>query len=64
MLTGLIEQETDSSLTIRTLNSSETVARADIEEIQTSPNSFMPEGLMKTLNDRERIELLKYLMGQ
>jgi len=40
------------------------VARAEIEETKTSANSFMPEGLLKTLNDRERIELFKFLMAQ
>ena len=64
IITGLVEKESDTSLTIRTLNSSETVAKDDIEETSVSTNSFMPEGLLKTLNDREKIELLKYLMGQ
>lgn len=64
VLTGLIEKETDSSITVRTLTGSETVAKSDIEETTTSTNSFMPEGLLKTLNDRERIELFKYLMAQ
>ncbi len=64
VITGLVEKESDTSLTIRTLNSSETVAKDDIEETSVSTNSFMPEGLLKTLNDREKIELLKYLMGQ
>lgn len=64
VVTGLIEKESDTSLTIRTLTDSTTVAKQDIEEIKISPNSFMPEGLLKTLNDRERIELFKYLMEQ
>jgi len=63
VLTGLIEKETDSSITVRTLTSSETVAKSDIEETKISANSFMPEGLLKTLNDRERIELFKYLLA-
>jgi putative membrane-bound dehydrogenase-like protein len=63
VLTGLIEQQTDSAITLRTLTSSETIARDDIEDIRASLNSFMPEGLLKPLNDREKIELLKYLMS-
>ena len=39
------------------------IAREDIEQIIISPNSFMPEELLKTFNDRQRIELLKYLMS-
>lgn len=64
VLTGLVEKETDTSLTIRTLNDSVTIAKSEIDEQKISPNSFMPEGLLKTLNEREKIELLKYLMRQ
>ncbi len=64
VITGLIEKESDSSITVRTLTESVTVAKGEIGETKTSPNSFMPEGLWKTLNDRERIELFKYLMAQ
>ena len=64
VLTGLVEKETDTSLTIRMLNDSVTIAKSEIEESRISPNSFMPEGLLKTLNEREKIELLKYLMRQ
>ena len=64
VITGLIVQESDSSVTIRMLTDSVTVAKAEIEETKISTSSFMPEGLLKTLNDRERIELFKYLMGQ
>jgi putative membrane-bound dehydrogenase-like protein len=62
-INGLVESETDSAITIRTATNSVTVARDDIDEIAISPNSFMPEGLLKTLNDREQIELFKYLMS-
>jgi len=64
VLTGLVEKETETSLTIRTLNDSVTIAKSEIDEQSISPNSFMPEGLLKTLNEREKIELLKYLMRQ
>ena len=64
VIDGLIEKETESAVTIRTATNSVTVARAEIDEILVSENSFMPEGLLKDLNDRERIELFKYLMLQ
>ncbi|MCA9063961.1 MAG: DUF1080 domain-containing protein [Planctomycetaceae bacterium] len=63
VITGLVERETETSLTIRTLTESVTVPVNKIDEMKISENSFMPEGLLKTLNDRERIELFKYLMG-
>lgn len=62
VLTGLVEKESESAVTIRTLNESVTIGKDEIEESRISENSFMPEGLLKPLNDREKIELLKYLM--
>lgn len=64
VLTGLVEKESETSVTIRTLNESVTIAKDEIEESRVSENSFMPEGLLKPLNDREKLELLKYLMRQ
>jgi putative heme-binding domain-containing protein len=64
VISGLVEKETESAITIRTATDSVVIAAAEIDEIQISKNSFMPEGLLKDLNDRQRIELLKYLMSQ
>jgi putative heme-binding domain-containing protein len=61
---GLIDKETDSALTVRTATGSVIIAREDIEVTAVSENSFMPTDLLKTLNERERIELFKYLMTQ
>lgn len=62
VISGLVVEESDSALTIRTATGTETVARDEIDEIKISENSFMPEGLLKTLNQQQKIELLKYLM--
>ena len=64
VITGLIERESDTSLTIRTLTNSVTIAKSEIDESKISENSFMPEGLLKPLSEREKIELLKFLMRQ
>ena len=63
VVTGLVENETESAITIRTPTQSVTIARDEIEEVRVSENSFMPDGLLAPLNDRERLELLKYLMS-
>ncbi|MCA9037704.1 MAG: hypothetical protein KDA91_21370, partial [Planctomycetaceae bacterium] len=63
VITGLIQNENESTLTVRTLNESVTIAKAEIEEIKISESSFMPTDMLKPLNDRERIELFKYLMS-
>ena len=64
VIAGLVEKESETSVTIRTLTDSLTIAKSDIEETKISEQSFMPEGLLKPLNEREQIELLKYLMRQ
>lgn len=63
VVTGLVESESESAITLRTATNSVTINRDDIEEIRVSDNSFMPTGLLETLNERERIELFKYLMS-
>ncbi|MFM7925845.1 MAG: hypothetical protein ACKPJJ_36960, partial [Planctomycetaceae bacterium] len=63
VLTGMLQSETPESVTLRTLNSVETVNRGEIEELRISDQSFMPRELLQGLNERERIELLKYVMG-
>ncbi len=63
VLSGVILKQTETAVTLRTATSTQTIPRKEIDQITVSPNSFMPEGLLKPLNDRERIELLKYLMS-
>ena len=62
VVTGLVLTETDSAITISTGTSTETVAKDEIEQMSVSENSFMPEGLLQPLTDREKLELLKYIM--
>ena len=60
-VSGLILSETASALTLRTTVEQMVVAKADIAKRETSDRSLMPEGLLESLKDRERLELLKYL---
>lgn len=62
VITGLIEKDSESSITIRTLGDTMIVGKDQIDRIQKSPNSFMPQGLIDSLNSRERIELFLHLM--
>ena len=57
----LVLGETGSALTLRTTTEPVVVPKADIARRETSDRSLMPEGLLESLSDRERIELLKYL---
>jgi len=63
VISGLLVQETASAVTLRTTVGETVVARTDIDSLQTSENSLMPEGLLDTMKDREQIELLKFLMS-
>lgn len=63
VITGLVQKETPTAITVKTANHVVTVDRDDIESMRISENSFMPTGLLNTLNDRERIELFKYIMS-
>jgi hypothetical protein len=38
-------------------------SRSDVAQIKTSENSFLPQGVLDMLNERERIELFKYLIS-
>jgi putative membrane-bound dehydrogenase-like protein len=61
-ITGMITAETSTSLTIRKAdNTTETVLRVDIEELQSTGLSFMPEGLEKQIDTAGMADLLSYL---
>ncbi len=60
-VSGLIVKETATAVTIRTTTGETVVPKSDIERRALSENSLMPEGLLETLGERERIELLKFL---
>ncbi len=58
---GMIEADSGTALTVRTLVDSLVVRKSDIKERTTLEQSLMPPNLLQPLEDRERIELLKYL---
>jgi putative heme-binding domain-containing protein len=61
VVSGLIQQETDSALTVRTLNDTVLVAKADVEHQSLSPLSMMPEGLLDRMQPQEVRDLIAYL---
>ncbi len=61
-LTGMIQNESINSITLRRSdNSTVVVLRKDIEELQSTGFSFMPEGLEKQLSVEAMADLLAYL---
>ncbi|MEZ6041977.1 MAG: FG-GAP-like repeat-containing protein [Planctomycetaceae bacterium] len=61
VISGLLKQETDSALTIQTINDKVVVPKADIDERALSNVSMMPEGQLKTLTKEEARDLIAYL---
>jgi putative heme-binding domain-containing protein len=64
LVTGLLANETDTTVTIRTQTEKLTIAKDKIAKRELSEKSIMPEGLLDGLQPREQIELLKYLTGK
>jgi putative membrane-bound dehydrogenase-like protein len=64
VVSGLIEQETDSAITLRTLAEPVVVAKADVKDHQKLAQSLMPPGLLEALPERKVLELLKFLTSK
>ncbi len=61
VVTGLIQKETDSAVTLRTINDTVVVAKADIDDRKLSELSLMPEGQLNQLTADEQRDLIAYL---
>ncbi len=63
-VSGMIASETANSVTLRRAeNATDTIERADIEEMRSSGLSIMPEGLEKQIDLQSMADLLTYLMN-
>jgi putative membrane-bound dehydrogenase-like protein len=61
VVSGLVQGESDSAVTIRTINDTVVVAKEDIDDRQLSNLSLMPEGLLDNLSPEEVLNLVAYL---
>ena len=61
VLTGLIERETDSAYTVRTVNDVMLIAKSDVEQRSRSELSLMPEGQLDQLDRLGVRDLIAYL---
>ncbi len=63
-ITGLVAAETATSVTLkRQENASDTVLRANIEELKSTGQSIMPEGMEKQLDQQALADLIAYLLS-
>jgi len=64
VLSGIVEQDSGSAITIRTITEAVIVPKGEIKERQKLAQSLMPPGLLEALPERKVIELLKFLMSK
>jgi putative membrane-bound dehydrogenase-like protein len=63
-MTGIISAETANSVTLkRQENATDTVLRANIDELRSTGLSIMPEGLEKQLDQQALADLIAYLLS-
>jgi putative membrane-bound dehydrogenase-like protein len=63
VITGIVKQQDDAALTVRTANETVIVPKDEIDEIQVSPLSMMPDNLLQPLAPREVVSLVSYLQS-
>jgi putative heme-binding domain-containing protein len=61
VITGIVKQQDDKSLTVVTANEQLIIPRNETVKIQNSEISMMPEGLLANLSDQEVRDLIYYL---
>jgi len=61
VLSGTIAEENKDTVTIKTLNDKIILQRSNIESLEKSQQSMMPEGLFNTLNKNDLRDLIRYL---
>ncbi|APW61980.1 PVC-type heme-binding CxxCH protein [Paludisphaera borealis] len=64
LISGIIREQNDRTLTIQTANERIILAREDIEDFKPSNVSMMPEGQLERLTDQEIRDLFAYLAAK
>jgi putative heme-binding domain-containing protein len=62
MLNGLVAAKTAKTLTLQTQTDLKTIDLDDIEELERTPQSPMPDGLLDNLSEDQIRDLIAYLM--
>ncbi|MGE5194174.1 MAG: PVC-type heme-binding CxxCH protein, partial [Deltaproteobacteria bacterium] len=63
VVSGLVVEKTEKTLTFQTQQDRVVVERSEIEEMQSTATSLMPEGLFQNLSDDQIRDLTAYLMS-
>jgi putative heme-binding domain-containing protein len=62
-VTGFVDNRTATTLTLKLMADSTTVALADVQSTELSSSSIMPDGLLESLSPMQRRDLVGYLMS-
>ena len=63
VLNGLVTAETEKTLTLQTQTDRKTIDRDEIEEVRSTSQSPMPEGILDNLSGNQIHDLIAYLMN-
>jgi putative heme-binding domain-containing protein len=63
VLNGIVTEQNSRTLTLKTMNGMVTVEKAEVNELQASNLSLMPEGLLDPLSLEQTRDLVAYLMN-
>lgn len=61
VITGIVTKEDGASVTIITATETNVIPRSDVQSLQQSQLSMMPEGLIQTMTDADVRDLVAYL---
>jgi putative heme-binding domain-containing protein len=64
VLTGMVVERTPQRLTLQTATERLVLATEDVEQVQDSPQSMMPEGQLDALTREQVRDLMAYLAGK
>lgn len=64
LLNGVVLRKTDQTLSLQTQKEVVTVPAGDVDAINITPASLMPEGLLQTLKEEQVRDLVAYLMSK
>ena len=63
VLSGIVREKNDHTITIECPQGQQTIDRKEIQEVQASDRSLMPDDLLKGLSESQKCDLIAFLMS-
>jgi putative heme-binding domain-containing protein len=64
VLSGIVTLRSDQVLTLQTLTEKVALPKTEIESVNDSSLSMMPDGLLEGLEDKQVLDLVRYLTSK